>query len=203
MNLKMNRKGCLACLLLTCWQLSGCTLGRYELGEPLDEAKLSRLAPQASLGQALQLLGPPVHMSATDSGYVMAWEHWQIREDALGLRLGALGADIINMDMGRMHVKGEFLLLTFNQQHVLSSTTLSHWDNYAGGGVGVQPFASFVDVVDADDLRNPMKQHRWGSALLKSMSKGQNRHSSPHTGQNGIEQRGTTQAIGQQSLEMD
>jgi hypothetical protein len=194
------RKIIALCLLL-CWQLSGCTLWRYELGVPLNESDTPKPGADTSLSEVLETLGPPVHMSATGTGYVMAWEYWRIREDSVGIRLGFLGADIMSFDSGKMQVKGDYLLVVFNLQHRVDSASFSHWDNYAGGGVGVQPMFSFVDVVDSGDLLSPMTQHRWGSAFLQPISRSQNRASSPHTGQNGIEQRGTTRAIGQQSLE--
>ena len=189
------------CLLLSCWQLSACSQWRYDLGTPLTHTDL----PQQNLPlkQALELLGPPVRMSATESGFVLAWEHWHIREDSIGISLGALGADFMTADWGEMRVKGEFLLLTFDKQHLLSSATHSQWDNYGGGGQAVQPFFGFVSVVDADDLTDSLPQHRWGSTLLQRLPGTLNSNSSLDSGQNGLQQRGTPTAAGQQALEMD
>ena len=142
-------------------------------------------------------------MSATESGFVLAWEHWHIREDSIGISLGALGADFMTADWGEMRVKGEFLLLTFDKQHLLSSATHSQWDNYGGGGQAVQPFFGFVSVVDADDLTDSLPQHRWGSTLLQRLPGTLNSNSSLDSGQNGLQQRGTPTAAGQQALEMD
>jgi len=102
-----------------------------------------------------------------------------------------------------MRVKGEFLLLTFDKQHLLSSATHSQWDNYGGGGQAVQPFFGFVSVVDADDLTDSLPQHRWGSTLLQRLPGTLNSNSSLDSGQNGLQQRGTPTAAGQQALEMD
>lgn len=142
-------------------------------------------------------------MSATDAGFVLAWEHWHVREDNLGFSLGALGADFMSADWGEMRIKGEFLLLTFDKQHLLTSATRSNWDNSGGGGKAIQPLFGFVSVVDVGDLTDVMPQHRWGSSLLQRLPGTLNSSSNPDSGQNGLQQRGTPRSAGQQSLEMD
>jgi hypothetical protein len=189
------------CTLLACWQLTACSQWRYDFGQPLWEIDLP--PDNTPLDQALALLGPPQRMSATDSGFVLAWEHWHIREDALGFSLGVLGAEFMSADWGEMRAKGEFLLLTFNKQHLLTSATRSQWDNYGGGGRAIQPLAGFVSVVDVDDLTGDLPHHRWGSSLLQPLPGTLNSNSNLDTGQSGLQQRGTPTAIGQQSLEMD
>jgi hypothetical protein len=142
-------------------------------------------------------------MSATDTGFVLAWEHWNIKEQSLGFSLGAMGADFLSADWGDMRIKGDFLLLTFNEQHYLTSATRSTWDNDGGGGQSIQPFFNFVSVVDADDLTEAMPQHRWGSSLLQQLPGTLNENSSLDSGRSGLQQRGTPTAAGQQSLQMD
>lgn len=189
------------CVLLACSQLSACSQWRYDLGTPLANTDLPQ--QNTPLKDALDLLGPPVRMTATDTGFVLAWEYWHIREDAIGISLGALGVDFMTVDWGEMRVKGEFLLLTFDKQHLLSSATHSQWDNYGGGGQAIQPFFGFISVVDADDLTEPLPHHAWGGTLLQSLPATLNSSSSLDNGQNGLQQRGTTNAVGQQALEME
>ena len=189
------------CLLLACLLLSACSQWRYNLGTPLLHTELPQ--QNTSLKQALDLLGPPFRMTTTDNGFVLAWEHWHIREDAIGIRLGVLGADFLSADWGEMRVKGEFLLLTFNKQHLLSSATHSEWDNYGGGGKSIQPMFGFISVVDADDLTKPLPQHEWGGTLLQSLPRTLNINSNLDSGQNGLQQRGTPTAAGQHALQID
>jgi hypothetical protein len=187
------------CMLLFSCAITACSQWRYDLGTPLDSARLPQ--QDTPLGLVLDQLGPPLRVSATDSGLVLAYEHWHIREEAIGFSLGALGAEFLSVDWGEMRVKGEFLLLTFDKQHLLSSATHSEWDNYGGGGQAVQPFFGFVSVVDADGLLDSMPQHRWGGALMQGrLAASLNRHSNPDTGHGGLQQRGTPTAVGQQSL---
>ena len=76
---------------LALWLLTACSQWRYDLGTSLTDVVLPE--QNTPLDQVLEQLGPPLRMSATDTGFVLAWEHWHIREDSVGIRLGApLGA---------------------------------------------------------------------------------------------------------------
>ncbi len=189
-------------ILLACGLLSACSQWRYDLGTPLAE-DIAIPAQHTPLAEALAVLGPPLRMSATDTGFVLAWEHWHIREDSVGLRLGVLGADFMSADWGEMRIKGEFLLLTFDKQHLLTGAARSNWDSNGGGGKSIQPLFGFVSVVDVEDLTDIMPQHHWGSSLLQPLPGTLNSSSNLDTGQSGLQQRGTPTAAGQQSLEMD
>lgn len=187
--------------VLACWLLSACSQWRYDLGVPLDTLDIP---PQnTGLAEVLQRLGPPLRVTATDTGFVLAWEHWHVREDTAGFSLGALGADFLSADWGETRINGEFLLLTFDRQHLLTSATHSTWDNHGGGGQAIQPLFSFISVVDVDDITDVMPQHRWGKSLLQSLPGTLNHGSSLDTGQSGLQQRGTPTAAGQGSLGMD
>jgi len=201
MNPKAANRLRYAGLLAALWLLTACSQWRYDLGMPLPKSGVPEVEQHAGLSEALIALGPPQRISATRDGYVLAWEHWHIKENTLGLSLGLMGADLFSIDWGQMHAKGEFLLLTFNRQHQLTASARSEWDNH-GGGQAVQPFLGLISVVDVGDLTGKMTQHRWGGSLLKPLPRALNNDSSPETGQNGVEQRGTPTAIGQRSLEM-
>lgn len=189
------------CTVLACCLLAACSQWRYDLGAPLADVAIP--AQNTTLAETLNVLGPPLRMSATDAGFVLAWEHWHIREDSVGVSLGALGADFMSADWADMRIEGEFLLLTFDKQHLLKSATHSKWDNHGGGGQAIQPFFGFISVVDADDLTGVMPQHRWGKSLLQRLPDTLNSSSNLDTGRSGLQQRGTPNAAGQQSLEMD
>jgi hypothetical protein len=121
----------------------------------------------------------------------------------VGFSLGALGAEFLSADWGETRIKGEFLLLTFDRQHLLTSATHSTWDNQGGGGKAIQPMFSFISVVDVDDITDIMPQHRWGKSLLQPLPGTLNSGSSLDTGKSGLQQRGTPTAAGQGSLGMD
>lgn len=179
--------------------LSGCTQWRYELGSRLPAETLP--ASASSLGDVLTRLGPPQRLSALGNGYVLAWEFWQIREDTIGLSLGAMGADLLSVDWGKAHMHGEFLLVTFDRQHRVTSSSFARWSNDAGGGQAIQPMLGLVSLVDVEDMLADMPQHQWGGSLLSPLPEAVNSHSRPDTGQSGIQRRGTPTGSGQQSLE--
>lgn len=181
--------------------LCGCTQWRYELGTRLSPEALPATDADLSLTQVLSRLGPPQRLSKLSNGYVLAWEFWQIRENTLGVSLGAMGADLMSVDWGDSHLHGEFLLVTFDRQHRVTGSSFSRWSSDAGGGQAIQPFLGFVSLVDVDDMVEDMPQHQWGAALLQPLPIAINNNSRPDMGQSGIQRRGTPKGIGQQSSE--
>lgn len=188
-------------LLAACLTLCACSQYRFELGQPVNDLELP---PESVtyLSEALAMLGPPQRISAADSGYILAWEHWIVRESAFGFSLGMLGADFMSFDIGNLHAKGEFLLLSFDRDHVLSAVTRTNWDNRRGGGQAIQPFG-IVDVVETGDLIGRMPQHDWGASMLERLPEALNAGSDPDSGEDGLEQRGTPDNFGQRTLEMN
>ncbi len=189
-------------LLLATLLLGGCTQWRYELGQPLLPETVGRSSELTSLAEVLAELGPPQRISAAGSGYVLAWEFWQIGETTAGLSLGALGTDLLSIDWGDSRIAGDFLLVTFNRQHQVTSSSFSHWNSDGGGGQAFQPMVG-LSLVDVDDLVDHLPHHQWGAALLQPIPQAINADSRPDMGQSGIQQRGTPTGTGQQTLEID
>jgi hypothetical protein len=195
------RKPALLSALLLCALLQGCSQWRHTLGQPLSAEHTPSPASTPLLADVMARLGPPLRISATADGYAMAWEHWRISEDAIGISLGAMGADVLSVDWGNARTRGKFIVALFNHQHQLTSAAFSTWDSAAGGGRALQPFIG-VSLVDVDDLLQPMPQHRWGALNLDRLPRTLNTQNRPDTGQAGLEQRGTPNGAGQRSLEM-
>ena len=192
---KMSSRALFLCILLF---MQGCTQWRYDIGEAVSQYPAHA---DSTLADAILALGPPLRTIPTASGYVMAWEHWQIAENSVGLSLGFLGVDSLSIDWGEASITGEFLLLAFNRQHTLIGSELSRFDSDAGGGAALQPLASLVDVVDVGDLTEALPQHRWGAVNLQALPTALNAVWQPELGGRVLEQRGTPNGIGQRSLE--
>ena len=201
-TLTLTRTGSCAAWLLACCLLQGCSQWYYDLGRPLSEDQTPTVSDSISLAAVLEQLGPPMRLSATPEGYVLAWEHWLIQETSVGLSLGPMGADFLAIDWGDARMKGEFILLTFNRRHELTGSAFSTWDADAGSGAALQPTIG-IALVDVDDLIRRMPHHDWGALSLRRPPEALNTPSRPDVGQSGIQQRGTPIDIGQQSLEMD
>lgn len=185
-----------------CVLLSGCSQWYYTLGEPLSEAQTPALETTPSVTEVMRELGPPLRLSATADGYVMAWEHWRISEDAIGVSLGALGADMLSVDWGAARMHSEFIVANFDHQHRLTGASFSSWTSAAGSSQALQPLVG-ISLVELDDLLETMPNHRWGALNLQRLPAALNRQSQPDTGQAGMEQRGTPRNIGQRALEMN
>ena len=189
--------------LLFCVALAGCTQWRhYELGESIAEADVTRPGSGWTAAEVMAKFGPPLRMSAEPSGYSMAWEYWEIDEIKVGIGSFITGVDLINIDWGKAVARGDFMLLSFSHDHKLLSASFEEWDRDAGGGQGVQPIFSTVDVVDVDDLLDQLSQHRWGGQSLRRTPVTLNQQNRLDSGQAGIEQRGGTRQVGQHSLEL-
>ena len=137
--------------------LSGClSTWHWEYGTPLSVADAPDESSNWTMVETFARLGPPVRMSATTRGSVLAWEYWQIDETSFGFSLGAAGAEFLSADWGTARAKGFYLMLDFDHQHNLIGASWAKWDRDAGGGRGVQPLFGFVSVVD---VRRPDRTH--------------------------------------------
>lgn len=187
--------------LLAAFLLVGCTQRFHQLGQPLPSVQ-AEPAAGASLQSVLARLGPPQRLTRSPSGWVMGWEHWRISENAFGASLGVLGVDALTFDWGDARVRGDFLLVSFDNGHVATSVSRATWDNAVGGGASVQALVGVAPLVNVADLLRPMPQHGWGAAALMPLPTAINNENRPGMGSNGLEQRGTPTGIGQRTLEM-
>lgn len=196
-TLKILAAASLAVLLCACTQWR-----HYELGQPITEDTMPKPEEGWSVTDVMAKFGPPLRMSREAGGYVMAWEYWEIDEYKVGFGLGFTGVDFLNVDWGRANAEGDFMLLTFDHDHRLVTASFEEWSRRAGGGGGVQPLVSAVDVVEVDDLTEQLSQHRWGAQSLRRTPVTLNQQNRLDNGQAGLEQRGGTRVIGQHSLEL-
>jgi len=194
----VKRANALALVLLL--GLSGCTQWYYDLGSALPEG-YEQSAEGDSLAEVLATLGPPMRFAANEGGMMMAWEAWRIREDAIGVSLGWVGADFLTVDWGSAHIRGDYFLLSFDDEHRVNAAARVRRDDDIGSGAAIQPFFGFVSVVSVDDLLLPLPQHAWGAAQLFPLPGVLNNPERPGMGDTGIEQRGTPLGAGARTLE--
>ena len=184
--------------------LVGCSISTYKIGaDKIDPKDVPDPNESRTLADALAQLGPPYRLSATYNGYVLAWEQWEIQQDKLGISLRPIGGDFLSINWGNARTRGDFLVLYFDRNHKLVDSGFGYWDSDAGGGQGIQPLFSIVDVVAVEDLIQPLPHHLWGGFMLSKLPVTLNTKNHLDTGQNGIQQRGTTADVGQHTLEMN
>ena len=198
---RLKMRTSLRTLLFLCLGLiTGCTQWYYDLGDALP-ANVDESISGESLVEVFAALGPPMRMASTESGWIMAWESWRIQEDALGVSLGWVGADLLTVDWGSAQVDGEFLLLTFDNDKRVNGVARVSRDAPLGSGAALQPFYSFVSVVSVDDLLQALPAHEWGGAQLLPLPMVLNNAGRPGMGKTGVEQRGTPVGAGARSQE--
>lgn len=189
-------------VLLAASLLAGCTQWRhYELGEQINQSDVPRPEDGWTTSQVMGKFGPPIRMSSNASGYVMAWEYWVIDEYKVGIGSFISRVDLVSIDWGKASARGDFMLLSFDHEHQLTAATFEKSDRDAGGGQGVQPGFSLIDLVEVGDLTVPLSQHLWGAQSLRRIPVTLNQQNRLDTGNAGIEQRGGTSGVGQHSLE--
>lgn len=194
---------CLGAAVVLAVALSGCVQWRhYELGLPITRAELPLPQEGWTVTRVMDKFGPPLVMTADPTGYTMAWDYWEIDEYRVGIGSFITGIDLVNIDWGRANAQGDFMLLSFDHDHRLLSASFEEWNRDAGGGQGVQPVFSALDVVDVGDLLDERSQHRWGAQSLRRILVTLNQQNRLDSGTAGIEQRGGTRRIGQHSLEL-
>lgn len=186
---------------ITC--LQACSEIYYELGRPVSGADILASDGRQQLSEVLEQLGPPFRVTALDGGFALAWEHWRIKEQAIGISLGPLGFDLLALDWGNARVAGDFLLVTFDREHRVSGVSFSRRDEELASGRALQPSVGIVDLVETGDLVRPMPQHRWGAKSLQLPARSLNTASDPDSGRAGLEQRGTPPGVGQRTLEFE
>jgi hypothetical protein len=180
--------------------LAGCTQWYYEFGEALP-ADYEQRAGGQSLAAVMAELGPPLRYAATEQGLVMAWETWRIRETSIGVSLGVVGVDALEVDWGDARIRGDYLVMLFDEGHQVTAAARARRDGDIGGGAALQPFAGWVSVVEVEDLLQPLPQHGWGASQLLPIPAALNNGSRPGMGNTGIEQRGTPSGAGQRIQE--
>ena len=185
-----------ATLITLLLALQGCTQWYYDLGAALP-ADYEAAAEGKSMAVVLRDLGPPLRYAVTPQGLAMAWEAWRIREDSIGVSLGFVGAELLEIDWGDAQIEGDFLVMTFDEERRVSAAFRAQRTGDLGGGAAVQPIASVVSVVDVDDLTRPLPQHLWGASQLLEPAEALNNAQRPGMGDSALEQRGTPVGAGQ------
>jgi len=182
--------------------LGGCSQSYYQLGEAIPDSSMNDWEQQP-VKLLLAELGPPHRISGISGGYVMGWEHWKIEKRALGVSLGPLGADALQLDWGDAESTADYFLVTVNQANQVTAASRSTLVSKIGAGIALQPFAGVAPLVELDDLIAPLPQHQWGASFLLPVHEALNSASNPDMGTAGVEQRGTPRGAGQRTLELN
>lgn len=185
-------------LIGTCL-LGGCTVISSELGTGLPADPPLFNAGQASVGDVLESLGPPLRMSALPKGYAFLYSQLQMYERQLGFSLPKF--NLLKLSFGRSNFTGWTTLLIFNEDGTLSEQVVGKTDKDLGRGVAVQIIVAIEETVDTSFLTGPQSAHHWGMNMLQPLPVALNTPHGMDSGASGLEQRGTPINVGQRTLE--
>ena len=200
---KSRLRGSVAALLvLVSLTGSGCTTIRNRYGKPIDVSHAKLEEGATDVGQVVERLGPPIHLSALPGGLVMVYEYLDITERQLGINLNFIGLDWFKVAFGRGRAMREALVLVFDDAGSLRTKEYRSWAEDIGKGFGFQLFFAALPTVDKRHLIGPPEQLGWGRAALGPLPVTLNAGQSVDSGSHGIEMRGTPSSLGQRTLEM-
>ena len=192
-----------------CVFLFGCSYLDAHIDRPLEWDDAHFVEGKTHLSAVLKRMGPPAKLTRSGSGVAFLYEYMRLQEGQIGLSIDdeGLGVSIrwlqfIKFAYGKSWSDREALVLTFDENGVLTSEQYRGWDQAVGTGFTVQFVAQAGSVVDSTAVRRDEDPNRWGRRMLRPLAQGLNAPHSVDDGRYGLEQRGTPVGVGQRSLEL-
>lgn len=194
-----------ACLLLTvALLLPACTLIKKDVGHSFDlplQTIQSQQGP-VSVDTVLSTLGPPQSVAAVGKGYAFLYQYTRIEEQQLGFSSTKTPLSWLKLALADADSASKVLVVQFDSTGTVSALGRATLDSDLGDSGSVTLAVNFLSMVDSaqleDDLWGPAN---WGYSLLQPLEIMLNRQNSPDTGHATLEQRGTSTAAGQRTLE--
>ena len=182
---------------------AGCTSIKRSLGPQMEIKNLDYKEGETHYGDVLQELGPPPKLTALGDGFAFLYEEILTDEPQLSFGLGWIPIPVIRsieITLSRAECTVETLLLIFDREGILRSQ-LARWPTkYLGSGGGVELFISVNSYVDTETLQVPTGPNQWGTSLLGPLPQVLNLPHDLYTGVSGVELRGTSYNVGQETL---
>jgi len=184
---------------------SGCSMLYTKIGNPVSTEGLAMEPGKTRYDEVLNDLGPPNRMSSVSDGFAFLYEYLVFRE----MQIGISGPpqfqwlSLLKITVADVNLRHDILLLHFNSEGVLMSSTQTVSSEDLGMGGSVQPIVALKSVVDTSDYEDDaVMEINWGSSLLRPLPEVLNIPQSLSSGAAGMEQSGTTAKVGQHTLEM-
>ena len=180
---------------------ASCSVVELRIDHDLDLARCDGFEHgEASLGEVLTALGPPVEFGARGGEIALLYESVRLKESQLGLSLGAvLGAgagDYFKFSYGRSGTDRKAALFLFDEDHVLQTVNTLRFEEPFGRSGSVQMIVTVDEVVSMGGLRASPDAFVDGRELLRGIQWSQN---STHSAL--VELRGARNRMGQHALD--
>ena len=186
-------------LLLT---VAGCSHITKKIDNPIVSSVTELTKDQIHYYKVLDELGPPAYMSSLPEGFAFQYETLQIDELQFGISANVEIFRWFKLAYGKAKVERELHTFIFNKEGYVQAYGKKQTKDDAGKGISYQIIVKVAQVVDTSHLEQPFAQHNWGFSLLQPLPVAINRKQSMDSGAHGMEQRGTPNAVGQRTLEM-
>lgn len=157
-----------------------------------DEADV--FVDEASADDVLDLLGPPVLITALPEGYAFLYAGGRLDNTLFGVSIYAFRAGY-----SWSAARSATAVFVFDDENRLIGQALEERDEGTGRGfsIGVQR----AQAADQAAYLLPSSQHGWGRSMLRRLGLTLMDDTSLSSGQHGLEQRATTTRVGQRTLE--
>jgi hypothetical protein len=181
---------------------SGCSYLIRKMNPPLEPRLATFNVIRPDLASILNHLGPPHKITATPEGMEFLYEHYTIREWQLGFSIPYEFLNYFKFVFGRGWNNRQSLVMSFDHDNNLLGYQFTKWREQGGTGASIQILIEVSGVVDMSYVDEEVIQLIWGRTYLRSLPIVLNLRQNLETGQNGLEQTGTTKKVGQHTLEM-
>ncbi len=205
--MKINREAgsaaagiCLLSLIIIF--LSGCSVLTKEIGRPVPPEEADLKEGETQVGDVIDKLGPPNHLTSLSGGIAFLYEYVDIKETQIGLNFEADVFQWFKFSLASSTGRREALVLIFDENGLLTGREFYKWRENLGKGAGVAFIIGARSLVDTSHLEEEPGALSWGAYFLKPLPEVLNAAQDLETGQSGFEQRGTTTKTGQHTLEM-
>jgi len=197
-----KRTAVLALLLCIGLLLSGCSVIRQDVGQPLV-VNQEALAKASDYHQVLRMLGPPHKLSRTEHGMAFLYEEVDLEERQIGISLATDDIALFKAVLARENADRKALLVTFDTDGRIQAYGYRAWSDIAAQGGALQFAFVVANVADEGDLNDSPAGHSWGFGLLEGdLPRLLNRQNSLDSGNAGVGQKGTPTNVGQNALEL-
>lgn len=182
--------------------MTGCTQLSSHAGATLPSPQECGLKPgKTTLGEVLEILGPPLEITACGRGVAFLYEHTQITEHQLGLSIQAPVLRYLKFTGANATISRDTLILVFDGQRRLQAAGYEDSTNRLGRGGAVQFVVAVDSLVDSSEFRDSAPVHRWGSSLVRRLPELLNSDQSLEDGRYGFRVEPDFRTVGQRSLE--
>ncbi len=181
---------------------TGCTVITKEIGDSIPSDHADLIEGHTRIGDVIGRLGPPDNLTGLSGGAAFIYEYVDIKETQVGFNLEGDVCKWFKFSLASSRGKREALVLIFDKGGLLTGRRYYRWEENLGKGAGVSFIVGAKSLVNTSHLEQEPGAFAWGSSLVKLLPEGLNRGQSLDSGLGGLEQRGTTNKVGQRTLEM-